>query len=92
VLRTLFTHQQLIHIQAGIVIFYIAISILVLHKLHKSNRRRYLVTFIVWDLLITGVCLAMISIYSFAGVPNNCGGMTRSNCKPIYLTSISVED
>ena len=58
---------------------------LVLHILHKSNRRRYLITFIVWDALMIGVCIAMISIFSFAGVPSNCGGMTRQNCKSIDL-------
>lgn len=65
-----------------IVVAYLVITIFVLHILHKSNRRRYIVTFIVWDLLFTGVCIAMISVYSFAGVPNNCGGMTRSNWGP----------
>lgn len=45
-------------------------------------------TFILWDLVFTGVCVGMISLYSFAGVPSDCGGLTRENCKlstPIHF-------
>jgi len=71
-----------LEIIAGIVLLYTSIVMLVLHTCKKSTRRRYLVTFLVWDLLFVGVAIAMISIYSFAGVPNNCSGMTRANYGP----------
>lgn len=63
-------------------LFYITITVLALHILHRSTRRAWLITFMVWDLIFVGVCIGMISIYSFAGVPANCGGMTRSNYNP----------
>jgi hypothetical protein len=62
----------------------------IIHICKKSTRRRYLVTFIVLDLLFVGVAIAMISVYAFAGVPNNCGGMTRQNCKSTFPSLVKA--
>lgn len=71
-----------LQIMATLVLFYTLISILALHICRKSVRTYWIIAFIAWDLIFTGVCIGMISIYSFAGVPSDCGGLTRENWGP----------
>lgn len=35
------------------------------------------------DLTLMGLCIAKITILSFSGLPADCHGLTRANCKPI---------
>jgi hypothetical protein len=70
-------------LQAAFVLLYTLISILVLHIFRKSARTGYVIMSILGDMLFTGVCIAILSIYSIAGVPADCGGLTRENCKSL---------
>ncbi|KAE9377175.1 hypothetical protein N431DRAFT_436427 [Stipitochalara longipes BDJ] len=67
---------------AALVLFYTIISLLVLHIYRKSARTCYVTASIIGDLVFTGVCIAILSIYAIAGVPANCGGLTRENWNP----------
>jgi hypothetical protein len=77
--------------QAAVILFYTLLSILILHIRRKSAVTNYVIGSIIWDLIFTGVCISMISLYSIAGVPANCGGLTRQNCKlPKYPKQTSI--
>lgn len=39
------------------------------------------------DLTIMGINLAKITILSYSGLPADCHGLTRDNCKSRYLSS-----
>jgi hypothetical protein len=87
-LRRLGLTTRMIAIQnlAALVLFYTLIPILVLHICRKSARTSYVVASIIGDFIFTGVCLAILVIYSIAGVPADCGGLTRQNSKTLYTS------
>ncbi len=49
-----------------------------------------LVFFIICDICFLGVTLAIITLLAGAGVPANCGGLTRSDCQSPILPAPSV--
>jgi hypothetical protein len=68
-------------LQAAFVLLYTLVCLLVLHICRKSVRTYYVIVSIIGDLIFMGVSIAILSIYSIAGVPADCGGLTRENCK-----------
>jgi hypothetical protein len=70
-------------LQAGFDLLYL-ISILVLHIFRKSARTDYVIMSILGDMVFTSLCIAILSIYSIAGVPADCGGLTRENCASLH--------
>jgi hypothetical protein len=71
-------------LQATLVLLYTLIAILALHICRKSTRTGYVIVSITNNMIFTGVCIAILSIYSIAGVPADCGGLTRQNCKSLH--------
>jgi hypothetical protein len=70
--------------QATLVLLYTLIAILALHIFRKSAKTGYVIVSMMGDIIFTGICIAILSIYSIAGVPADCGGLTRQNCKPLH--------
>lgn len=66
---------------AAFVLLYTLVCLLVLHICRKSVRTYYVIVSIIGDLIFMGVSIAILSIYSIAGVPADCDGLTRENCK-----------
>lgn len=54
--------------------------------LGQRSWRIFAVVSVPGDLTIMGICLAKITILSFSGLPADCHGLTRENCK-MYPTS-----
>ncbi|KAK8034633.1 hypothetical protein PG993_009628, partial [Apiospora rasikravindrae] len=71
------------------ILIYTAIVLLVQHTGKRSLRARasIIVPFVVGDVLFTGLMLGIITVLARTGVPSNCAGLTRSDCKiaPIHL-------
>lgn len=67
-------------------LIYTAIVLLVQHTGRRSLKHRDSITFafVVGDILFTGLTIGLFSIISRSGVPSNCGGLTRSDCKIPY--------
>lgn len=49
--------------------------------LGQRSWRVFAVVSVPGDLTIMGICLAKITILSFSGLPADCHGLTRQNCK-----------
>jgi len=69
-------------LQASFVLLYTLISILILHNFRKSARIGYVIMSILGDIVFIGFWIAILSIYSFTGVPADCGSLTRENFNP----------
>ncbi|KAI0129502.1 hypothetical protein BJ170DRAFT_681001 [Xylariales sp. AK1849] len=67
--------------QTCITLCYTAIVLLVQHTGSRRLRARpsLIVTFVVGDIVFTGIMIVVISILARTGVPSNCAGLTRSD-------------
>ncbi|KAK8037909.1 hypothetical protein PG994_014676 [Apiospora phragmitis] len=65
------------------ILIYTAIVLLVQHTGKRSLRARtsLIVPFVVGDVVFTGLMLGIITVLARTGVPSNCVGLTRSDCK-----------
>jgi hypothetical protein len=48
---------------------------------HLKSKDTITFAFLVGDVLFTGMTIGLFSIISRTGVPSNCAGLTRSDCK-----------
>lgn len=60
---------------------FIICAVHVLKTLGQRSWRIFAVVSFPGDLTIMGICLAKITILSFSGLPADCHGLTRENCK-----------
>lgn len=69
--------------QTCVVLIYTAIVLLVQHTGNRpwTRRTRVIVTFVVFDVIFTGLMIGIITILARTGVPSNCAGLTRTDCK-----------
>lgn len=66
-----------------VVLIYTATVLLVQHTGNRrwTRRTRVIVAFVVFDVIFTGLMIGIITILAHTGVPSNCAGLTRSDCK-----------
>lgn len=69
--------------QTCITLVYTAIVLLVQHtgRRHHKSKDTITAVFVIGDVLFTGLTIGLFSIISRTGVPSNCAGLTRSDCK-----------
>ncbi|KAK7967118.1 uncharacterized protein PG986_001395 [Apiospora aurea] len=76
------------------ILIYTAIVLLVQHTGKRRLRARTstIVPFVVGDVLFTGLMLGIITVLARTGVPSNCAGLTRSDCKtaPKHFSLLNV--
>lgn len=75
--------------QTCVTLIYTAVVLLVQHtgRRHLRARTSLIATFVVGDVLLTGLMIAIISIMARAGVPSNCFGLTSTSCRLHFVQS-----
>ncbi|CAJ2505148.1 Uu.00g125420.m01.CDS01 [Anthostomella pinea] len=70
-----------LEIMACVALIYPGVVLLILHtgKRRQNASSRMIATFVVTDVILSGLMLAIITLLARTGVPSNCHGLTRDN-------------
>ena len=58
---------------------YTVVALVVQHTGRRTTKKKWLVAFIVLDVVFCGLSLAIITILAIAGVPGHCGGLAKAS-------------
>ncbi|KAJ9151296.1 hypothetical protein NKR23_g3146 [Pleurostoma richardsiae] len=61
------------------VLIYTALMLLFQQTSRRSSRAGWLASFIIGDVIFCGVDIGIITVLAYAGLPDNCAGLTRSD-------------
>ena len=60
---------------------YTILAMLIQHTGRRSKVTSWLVFFIICDVGFIALSMAIVTLLAAGGVPSNCGGLTRPDCK-----------
>src|SRR5436305_21941 len=68
-----------VEVISGLATVYACSAFFTVHRLRKTQEDARLIIYSVLDILVVGLYLGFIVVLCIAGLPANCGGLTRAN-------------